>query len=66
MLVVTPLGELRKILQDSVRICMENMRPVAMDENASIIETIERISSDMRPSINENNTFIPNGCKPLC
>src|SRR4051794_846811 len=55
MLVGTPLGELRQVLEDLGRVGMEDMRTIAMDENPRVIKGVKGVAGNMRSPVDEQD-----------
>jgi len=55
MLIGSPLGELREILEDLGRIGMEDVRAILMDENSGVIKPIKGITGNMRPPVDQQD-----------
>src|SRR6185312_9672102 len=50
-------GEARKIIKNLLRIRMENVRAIFVDQYTGVIEAIVRVATNMRPPIDEQNRF---------
>ena len=48
MLVGTPIRELREMVEDLLRIGMEDVRPVLVDQQAGIVVAVIGVAADVR------------------
>src|SRR4051794_29755362 len=65
MLVRSPVGELRQIIEDGLAVRMENVRPVLVDQHAGHIMPVVGVAADMRAPIDEQHLVLALTCQPL-
>ena len=53
MLIESPFGESREIVEDDGAIGVEDVRPVCMHEHTVVVVVIERVSADVRSSVDD-------------
>ena len=65
MLVGTPFSELAQILKDALRVGVEDVRAVLVDQNAVVVIMVIVIAADVVELINDKNLLIRLACQPL-
>ena len=65
VLIGTPFGEFREVIEDGFGIGVEDVRAVLMNEQAAFVIAIIRVSADVRPPVDEKHALITLGRKPL-
>ncbi len=58
MLVRSPVGELREVLIDTLRVRVEDVRPVLVDEHARVVVMVVRVAADVRAAVDEQHLLI--------
>ena len=66
MLVGTPTGKLREIVDDGARIGVEDVRSVTVDQDPGIVEAVLGIAAAMRPAVDDEDGFSALRGDPLC
>ena len=57
VLVRAPLGEARQVGRDLVRVGVEDVRPVAVDEDAVLVVVVEGVAADMRAAVDQQHAL---------
>ncbi len=65
MLVGPPCGELRQIVDDLVRIGVEDVRPILVDQDARLVEMVVGVAADMRPPVDDQHVRVVLAGQPL-
>jgi hypothetical protein len=58
VLILTPLRETRQILEDVLRVGVEDVRPVTVNQNAGVVVVIVGIARDVRTAINDEHFLV--------
>ena len=65
MLVRTPLGEPGKIGENLVRVGVEDMRPILVDEDSGIVEAVIGVAADVRAPVDQQDVGVVLARQPL-
>ena len=58
MLVGTPIRELREMVEDLLRIGMEDVRPVLVNQQAGIVVAVVGVAADVRPAVDDEDALV--------
>ena len=65
VLIRVPLGELRQVLEDRLRVRVEDVRPVLMHEDARVVVVVVRVPADMRAFVDNQDLLAGIHCQPF-
>src|SRR5215203_5181673 len=65
VLVRPPLGEAREVLDDLLRIRVEDVRSIAVDEHSVLVEVVVRVPGDVVPAVDDEHPLAELGRQPL-
>ena len=65
VLVGPPRGELREVVQTRSAVGVEDVRPVAVDQEAVVVVLVVGVAADVRPVVDEENALAELGSQAL-
>ena len=65
VLVGPPRGEAREVVEDALRVRVEDVRPVAVDEQAVVVVVVVRVAGDVRALVDDEHALAELGREPF-
>lgn len=65
MLILTPLGKVGEVIHDALRIGVEDVRTITMDQHAGVVMKIVGVAADMRAAVDHQRSLAETGGQPF-